>query len=96
LLSATRASYNQLLQRRFAEAGTKTPSERVPLWTETACRFRPKSPAGLDRKRLPKTPKFARSTRHSLISPAGLTTGRSAAEDMMEPHTAASAVSAQI
>jgi hypothetical protein len=31
----------------------------VSLWTETACRFRPKSPAGFRRNRLPKTPKFA-------------------------------------
>jgi hypothetical protein len=31
----------------------------VPLWTETACRFPPKPPAGLNRNRLSETPKFA-------------------------------------
>jgi len=31
----------------------------VPLWTETACRFHPKPPAGLNRNRLSETPKFA-------------------------------------
>jgi hypothetical protein len=32
----------------------------VPLWTETACRFPAKPPAGLNRNRLSETPKFAR------------------------------------
>jgi hypothetical protein len=37
----------------------------VPLWTETACRFPPKPPAGLNRNRLSETPKFAaRPRRH--------------------------------
>ena len=31
----------------------------MPLWTETACRFPPKPPAGLNRNRLSETPKFA-------------------------------------
>jgi hypothetical protein len=31
----------------------------VPLWTETACRFPPKPPAGLNRNRPSETPKFA-------------------------------------
>jgi hypothetical protein len=31
----------------------------VPIWTETACRFTPKPPAGLNRNRLSETPKFA-------------------------------------
>jgi hypothetical protein len=31
----------------------------VPIWTETACRFPPKPPAGLNRNRLSETPKFA-------------------------------------
>jgi hypothetical protein len=47
---------------RFAKAGTKTLRNGVPLWTETACRFPPKPPAGLNRNRLSKTPKFASST----------------------------------
>jgi hypothetical protein len=34
----------------------------VPLWTETACRFPPKPPAGLNRNRLSETPKFAAET----------------------------------
>jgi methylphosphotriester-DNA--protein-cysteine methyltransferase len=34
-------------------------SDGVPLWTETACRFPPKPPAGLNRNRLSETPKFA-------------------------------------
>ena len=46
-------------QRRFATAGTETLHNRVPLWTETACRFQPKPPAGLNRNRLSETPKFA-------------------------------------
>src|SRR5258705_11005016 len=33
-------------QRRFATAGTETLHNGVPLWTETACRFQPKSPVG--------------------------------------------------
>jgi hypothetical protein len=37
----------------------QTHPQRVPLWTETACRFPPKPPAGLDRNRLSETPKFA-------------------------------------
>src|ERR1700724_2654533 len=44
------------------------PANGVPLWTETACRFPPKPPAGLNRNRLSETPKFALSseigTRH--------------------------------
>src|ERR1700730_12743881 len=36
----------------------------VPLWTETACRFPPKPPAGLNRNRLSETPKFAVSAKH--------------------------------
>jgi hypothetical protein len=47
------------LQRRFAKAGPKTPADGVPLWTETACRFQPKPPAGLNRNCLSETPKFA-------------------------------------
>ena len=31
----------------------------MPLWTETACRFPPKPPAGLNRNCLSETPKFA-------------------------------------
>ena len=31
----------------------------MPLWTETACWFRPKPPAGFLRNRLSETPKFA-------------------------------------
>ena len=46
-------------QRRFATAGTETLHNGVPLWTETACRFQPKPPAGLNRNRLSETPKFA-------------------------------------
>src|SRR5882672_405662 len=46
-------------QRRFATAGTETLRNGVPLWTETACRFHPKPPAGLNRNRLSETPKFA-------------------------------------
>src|SRR6202047_1315772 len=40
--------------------GPKPIRNGVPLWTETACRFPPKPPAGLNRNRLSETPKFAR------------------------------------
>src|SRR5580704_1421870 len=39
--------------------GPKPIRNGVPLWTETACRFPPKPPAGLNRNRLSETPKFA-------------------------------------
>jgi hypothetical protein len=39
----------------------------VPLWTETACRFPPKPPAGLNRNRLSETPKFAEVTTNPVM-----------------------------
>jgi hypothetical protein len=57
-------------QRRFATAGTETLHNGVPLWTETACRFQPKPPAGLNRNRLSETPKFAVQHFHPLRGPA--------------------------
>src|SRR3984893_12820045 len=44
--------------------GPKPIRNGVPLWTETACRFPPKPPAGLNRNRLSETPKFAVSAKH--------------------------------
>src|ERR1700736_3879473 len=41
------------------KSGPKPVRNGVPLWTETACRFPPKPPAGLNRNRLSETPKFA-------------------------------------
>ncbi|HYQ20424.1 MAG TPA: hypothetical protein VEQ64_07700, partial [Xanthobacteraceae bacterium] len=60
-----------ITQRRFAKVGTKTHPQRgaaldrngLSVSTETACRFEPKSPAGLNRNRLSETPKFANSIR---------------------------------
>src|SRR5690348_1182019 len=43
----------------FLKSGPKRLRNGVPLWTETACRFPPKPPAGLNRNRLSETPKFA-------------------------------------
>src|SRR5260370_32234547 len=53
------------------EPAPKPLRSRVPLWTETACRFRPKPPAGLNRNRLPETPKFADHA-HTVIESAVL------------------------
>jgi putative DNA methylase len=41
----------------------------VPLWTETACRFPPKPPAGLNRNRLSETPKFAQRREYKYEGP---------------------------
>src|ERR1700730_8873425 len=46
----------------------------VPLWTETACRFPPKPPAGLNRNRLSETPKFASQAARDLFKPKLQTT----------------------
>jgi hypothetical protein len=43
------------------KSGPKPIRNGVPLWTETACRFPPKPPAGLNRNRLSETPKLAKS-----------------------------------
>jgi hypothetical protein len=59
LALADQSKLGCVTQRRFAKAGPETPRNRVPLWTEMACRFPPKPPAGLNRNRLPETPKFA-------------------------------------
>src|SRR3984893_18660636 len=45
--------------------GPKPIRNGVPLWTETACRFTPKPPAGLNRNRLSETPKYAQGIAHS-------------------------------
>src|ERR1700730_5850859 len=45
--------------------GQKPIRNGVPLWTETACRFPPKPPAGLNRNRLSETPKFAQASMHN-------------------------------
>ncbi len=54
LAFSSQGKIGSIEQRRFAEAGTQTPSEQgaaldrngLSVSTETACRFQPKSPVG--------------------------------------------------
>jgi hypothetical protein len=73
LALADQSKLGCVTQRRFAKAGPETPRNRVPLWTEMACRFPPKPPAGSNRNRLPETPKFAariaEASGRAIISP---------------------------
>src|SRR5580704_676915 len=55
--------------------GPKPIRNGVPLWTETACRFPPKPPAGLNRNRLSETPKFAGKEAGLVISCARVPLG---------------------
>ena len=50
--------------------GPKPIRNGVPLWTETACRFPPKPPAGLNRNRLSETPKFAQKGAYVADAPS--------------------------
>jgi hypothetical protein len=69
LLSVTVAIYDQFISDGSLRPAPKSLRKRVPLWTETDCRFRPKQPAGLNRNRLPETPKYAVTSKSALFRP---------------------------